>query len=313
MIRVFREVRVIPDCLRTDIESKGVVEQRRAISHFESEEAHPVGSGKEDREKFTFSTYSTPEVKSALKYVFNGKCGFCEIDYGGAACDVEHFRPKAALDGEDGQKIVRISKGYYWLGSSWSNLIYSCQHCNRGETHNQISPGGNHRGVRTVSGKRNLFPLSDESKRLSREARTADEEPFRLLLDPCSDDPRLHLEFKSDGRVLARMLNGTRSPMALASIRIYGLLRDPLVRKRRDIATKLLYAAGRLNQNLVALDTNPLDKRLRQQVLTDIAFIQHGFLASDRPFLALSRSMVVRHVDFARLRGVMGKAGGQQG
>ena len=57
--------------------------------------------------------YKTPDVKVALKKLYNGKCGFCEQKI--EVFQVEHFRPKSI---------------YYWLAYSWDNLLVSCPRCN---------------------------------------------------------------------------------------------------------------------------------------------------------------------------------------
>tara|TARA_R110000737_G_C14624499_1_gene494330 strand:+ start:8890 stop:9792 length:903 start_codon:yes stop_codon:yes gene_type:complete len=70
---------------------------------------------------------SRVEDQFSLSY-FN-KCAYCE-DL--CKADIEHFRPKKAVTGED-------HDGYYWLCYEWSNLIPSCITCNReGAKHNQF-------------------------------------------------------------------------------------------------------------------------------------------------------------------------------
>ena len=66
---------------------------------------------------FDINVYGSTVVKDKLKTIFNYKCGFCETNtHVGAHKDIEHFRFK---------------KHYYWLGYEWSNLLVSCQICNR--------------------------------------------------------------------------------------------------------------------------------------------------------------------------------------
>ncbi|MOA56016.1 hypothetical protein D3C78_1799210 [compost metagenome] len=67
-----------------------------------------------------------------------------------------------------------------------------------------------------VIGKANFFPLADETKRASGPWLVLREEP--LLLNPCIDDPADHLVFLEDGRVEARLIDGSPSRKGEASI-----------------------------------------------------------------------------------------------
>ena len=65
-------------------------------------------------------------VIDKLNEWYFGKCAYCERFY---KLDVEHFRPKGELRGEDNS--ITSNTGYYWLGYEWSNLLPSCISCNR--------------------------------------------------------------------------------------------------------------------------------------------------------------------------------------
>ena len=53
------------------------------------------------KKSFSFSVYKHAEVKAALEKLFHGKCAYCESFYSAQApVDVEHFRPKGAVEGE---------------------------------------------------------------------------------------------------------------------------------------------------------------------------------------------------------------------
>lgn len=54
------------------------------------------------------------------------KCCFCEQRINEQDCHVEHYRPKAQLKTETGNRI-----GYWWLAYDWRNLVVSCATCNR--------------------------------------------------------------------------------------------------------------------------------------------------------------------------------------
>lgn len=65
-------------------------------------------------------------VIDKLNNWYYGKCAYCERFY---KLDVEHYRPKGEIRGEDNE-LIRNS-GYYWLGYEWSNLLPACISCNR--------------------------------------------------------------------------------------------------------------------------------------------------------------------------------------
>ena len=108
------------------------------------------------------------EISSSLRRFRQGlckmqhhKCCYCEQIEMPVHNDVEHFRP--------------VSK-YPWLGWTWVNLFFACRACNQ--------PGG----------KWDQFPLVDEAERLGWWMDPpGTEQP--LLVDPCLDDPREHIEF----------------------------------------------------------------------------------------------------------------------
>lgn len=318
MIRVKRSRADIPECLRTDVESKGTRETNEAKLYFEEQAklrqaaalqpAQPPLNGKgtkgkkakdgKDNAGFEFKVYK--EAKPVLQKLFNNKCGYCEIDYGGAPSDVEHFRPKAEIHYEHAGGIGKYPEGYYWLGADWNNLIYSCQHCNRSETHDhQARPGA---GIdRRVSGKGNFFPLSDESKRLKPCDPVDGEEPFRLLLDPCRDEPRLHLRFHANGFVTAQLDGDRPSLKGRASIRHYGLSRVNLIDRRRRIANKLLFDISKLNEDLRRQQAQPGPEHRAAAVAT-LKHIRQEFLIAEQPFLAMAWTLFRDHTDLELLR-----------
>jgi uncharacterized protein (TIGR02646 family) len=327
MIRVDRRNVSIPDQLRTGNNSPGDTETEKAKKFFQqrakarakaaalavpTEEEKKSKKKKDgDRESFKFKAYSGGDVKSTLKKLFHDKCGYCEIDYGGAVSDIEHFRPKGALEHEPPIEVNTHPDGYYWLGADWNNLIYSCQHCNRGETHDhsdQVMAAPSSR----VSGKRNFFPLSDETQRLQPCDPVDAEEPYRLLLDPCRDAPGLHLEFLEDGLVKPRLIGERPSRKGSESIRLYGLRRLPLFERRSRRATDLMYTIAKLNDALAALRADLHNASKRAKVCEDLSYIRTSYLAPERPFLAMCRTLFIRHVDLTTiaedLRAARGKS-----
>lgn len=106
--------------------------------------------------------WGAQDVKGSLFDSQHGKCCFCEnIRSPKRELDVEHFRPKAGIDGEPNHT------GYWWLAYEWSNLVYACKPCN--ETY-----------------KKNQFPISGV-RALNPEDKLEDENP--KLIHPVDEDP----------------------------------------------------------------------------------------------------------------------------
>lgn len=202
------------------LKSVGRKEAERAKAHFEN----PVPAGK----KFTFRAYKRDDVRAALEDMFGLKCAYCETVYAaGHQMTVEHYRPKGGYSLPNG-KLQR--PGYWWLGSTWSNLLPSCTDCNS-------ERGQDCEGSKLLSGKANRFPLADETKRARQPGRECDEEP--LLLDPTVDEPEEHLEFIEKGVVIAAETNGGESRRGKETIEVLGLRRSRLVKVRRDHMKKV--------------------------------------------------------------------------
>lgn len=216
--------------------------------------------------KMTFSRYKSKDVVGSLLSLFHKKCAYCESSFTATQpVDIEHYRPKGKVEGLDDHL------GYWWLAADWENLLPSCIDCNRrrgqaflidGQFQMGASElaadigvnlgGGNKqfavgvmRNVSISAGKQMIFPLSDESKRVSEPGSIDLEEP--LLLDPCRDQPDQHLEFVAlpylDTQVsivTARELNdGSLDRKGIASILVYGLNRLELVQERTKVLRDL--------------------------------------------------------------------------
>lgn len=130
-------------------------------------------------EAFTFDSgiYGHETVKTALKAMQHQKCAFCEGKFA-AFCygDVEHYRPKAYS--QQRRRGPTIRPGYYWLAYEWTNLLVSCEPCNRKR-------------------KGNVFPLRNPAQRARTPAEVATEEP--LIIDPSGPtDPQDHIRFNAN-------------------------------------------------------------------------------------------------------------------
>lgn len=119
--------------------------------------------------------YGHDDVKNTLIDLQKKCCCFCEsrithISSG----DIEHFRPKKGFYQDN--KDLFHKPGYFWLAYEWSNLLFSCELCNRRY-------------------KKNFFPLKDNTKRCnpSRSFSILSEGP--LFVNPCEVDPSIHITY----------------------------------------------------------------------------------------------------------------------
>ncbi|MBY5549905.1 hypothetical protein HFO61_24365 [Rhizobium leguminosarum] len=167
--------------------------------------------------------------KKFMRYLmdlFGGKCAYCETRISSnQPGDVEHFRPKGRVVGDDFKPVLASHPqrgminhpGYFWLAYKWSNLLPSCNDCNRYRKHGRKQPRG--------AGKADRFPV--EGQHACDPARVVQEVP--LLIDPSEVNPALHIEFHADGTVSGKTEEGRRT------IDLFGLnLREGLVEARRE-------------------------------------------------------------------------------
>lgn len=163
--------------------------------------------------------YGHEQVRSTLREMFGPKCAYCEGDVSALSPQhVEHYRPASR---------------YPALAYEWENLLLACPHCNSTykSDHFPVSPTGNtprefHRTpcARTGSGE------------------------LPLLLNPCQDNPEIHLSFK-DGFVIALSDPGRRTR------RICRLNRDELVKSRRRHLTLIRFAIEKYLLAKIELNT----------------------------------------------------------
>ena len=219
------------------------------LEEFNAARLHFEGTGR--HEGFKFTAYGEVDVKTALTVMTKGKCAYCEADYDATQpSDVEHFRPKGAIDTDAG----RIKPGYWWLAAKWENLLPSCIRCNRRERQILFD------GTELTSGKANLFPLLDEAHRASGIGQEVYEDP--LLIDPCREDPSDHIRFIDDeGDCIAAPIDpdpqSRSARKARESIAIYGLNRAGLVRDRSRYMRWATLSLARLQKLARRLDALP--------------------------------------------------------
>ena len=190
---------------------------------------------------FTYKVYKNDELAKQLNRVFMNKCAYCDCNYkAGTPDDIEHFRPKGAVNKFVGFVDQKESDkpGYYWLAADWDNLFISCPRCNRAEKYDT--------GLSSeLWGKKDRFPVADETKRARKpEADLASE--GALLINPCIDDPEYFFTYVVEGNVkeigLVKPkdeLNADEKKRAETSWIVYALNRPPLVSERNKCVTDL--------------------------------------------------------------------------
>ncbi len=161
--------------------------------------------------KFEFSAYKNINVVEELTKMFQGKCAYCESEIRTISYEeIEHFRPKGAIRIKAKENLKY--PGYYWLAMKWDNLLVSCPKCNKS--------------------KGNFFPLVDENTRATNPKQIAHEVP--LLINPCEEDPGLHIAFTKEGCIQYKTDKGD------LSIRHYDLYRRELTKLRERLAKDIL-------------------------------------------------------------------------
>lgn len=231
MIRRPRDLSSCPPEL-SDVNSPAAKERKKAEDYYTKVPA--------PTENMKFSVYSEDEVKDRLNRLFGYKCAYCESDFGAAMpVDVEHFRPKGGVIDANG--VFRFP-GYWWLASTWENLLPSCIDCNR----NRWQREGSGRYKR---GKENLFPLDGGAFPATDAAGVANEVP--LLINPCDDRPDDHLVHYY-GVVPGGRIESVVRPSQVgargedrrgrASIDTYGLNRNRLAISRKKTIERLISA-----------------------------------------------------------------------
>lgn len=254
-------------------------ERLRAAHYFET----PLSEG-DARKPFKFKAYSAEDVKKTLESMFHRKCAYCESRYAATQpVDVEHWRPKAEVVDANGS-----ARGYYWLASSWENLLPSCIDCNR-ERKQFVEPD-----VERVVGKANRFPV--KAARASRPEELSGEDP--LLLDPCDPvvDPADHLEFASEGVVRAAPIGGIRSERGAESIEVYALNRSGLVLERLERLRLIQLGIQRIEILGRLLEAKPSPTGRRLDLVEDL--IAHemntlrNFCEAPQPYAQMARQIV---------------------
>jgi uncharacterized protein (TIGR02646 family) len=222
-------------------------------------------ASKRRQHHFEFIMPYRTNVLEELSALFHAKCAFCERKHPKvSAINVENFRPKSGAVGKDG----KLSPDHYWwLAYEWSNLYFSCVECNQS--------------------KGSRFPVEGERARIEA-TETEIRQEQALLLDPCVDDPEVHLVFVADGKVASNSVQGRKT------IETFNLNRGTLVESRRQHASLLA------RQWKAITDAITKKKKIKDEV-TSLTNILRGYLEPNKEFVALARCCLQQwSIEFCR-------------
>ncbi|TGD76907.1 hypothetical protein [Hymenobacter wooponensis] len=228
-------------------------------------------------DSFKFNHYSDSLVKDELKKVFP-KCAYCESSYGAVFDgDVEHFRPK----GQVNEKSPK-APGYYWLANDWDNLFLACQHCNQRRRH--LLDGAN---KPESLGKLDQFPLKSERYRLKAPTGNfAREEEARLLLNPCKDDPKVHLAYEPEEAVVVAL-----TVMGAESVKVFALQRPLLVQERKKRLYEVSLQLKRVKRALERMNRHPTDPTDKDEFEEEFAVLL-GYTDTNASYAGMCRFFI---------------------
>lgn len=210
--------------------------------------------------------------KAAILGRFWGKCAYCEVLLtGNHPGDVEHYRPKSEVTGDDSKPIVNprtglSHPGYYWVAYDPTNLLPACADCNRPS-----------KGARKQKlGKRTQFPIQGK-RAFGPDDPLKLEEP--LLINPLLDDPEEDLLFDEMCIAAGRTAKGERT------VAVLGLNRDGLIDERRRACSD---AKGLLVRLGAAVVDGPPERRA--EIAKEISLYKEGA----KPYSAAVRKLLER-------------------
>lgn len=157
-----------------------------------------------NQDKAPWPTNSTVnKVLLALLKVFPNKCAYCESTLETRGGTFDHFRPSNSARGF-GKEYSEAH--YWWLSFHWQNLLLACPSCNRAKS-----------SWFPVKGKRAVLKATIAQVRKEN----------ALLIDPTIDDPRLHVRFDREGKIIGITEKGS------TTIEILQLNRKELIINRQ--------------------------------------------------------------------------------
>lgn len=246
------------------------------------------------KRSFSFRAYKGEDVKQALSELFKNKCAYCESEFSSVtSMHVEHYRPKQRIAGEPNHP------GYWWLASTWENLLPACPMCNSGEyqevhrltDEEEYTQPFNGRAYRL--GKLDHFPIS--GPRAIHASQVSAEVP--LLIDPSATDPSLHLAWVNEelSLVTAREdSSGARDELGYTTYRVLGLNRQALVDKRTGIMLRIKKILQRVERDAVrAIQTHdPIARADLLKEIEDGIVDAESFTNSDQPYSMMAKTLV---------------------
>lgn len=285
MIKVDRNIIQPPDIL-TNPNGRGVKETSRAIEYY----SKAIVS-----KPMKFTVYSNSEVKDTLIKLFKEKCAYCESKflhvYSG---DVEHFRPKGQI-----AEAPNPKPGYYWLASNWDNLLLSCRNCNQKLKHLTVG-----KTEKETMGKMDQFPLDDGGVHIQNHKKDiSEEEPFRLLINPCRENPEDFFKYDIEsGVIVPKPTTRKEKKMAEESIRVYVLQRVPLVQARERKAIQILAQIQRVKEAIknvsdFADNSSSIKKIYFDKILKKELKKLKQFLSPNEEYLGLAKQIINKFLE----------------
>ncbi|RBQ06716.1 AAA family ATPase [Pedobacter miscanthi] len=177
----------------------------RSDEYKKASELLEISHQENNQKRAFFDTSIFSSLRADLVKLFHNKCAFCESSaHSPAYGSIENFRPRSGSRTDQSF----FQDHYYWLAYQWENLYQVCNICTKH--------------------KRDFFPILDESTRAKVGADWSEVmKEDTLLLDPCYDDPELHLQFEINGFVTAITAKGW------ATVDLLKLNRSDLLNSRK--------------------------------------------------------------------------------
>ncbi|MCG2612679.1 AAA family ATPase [Terrimonas sp. NA20] len=203
------------------------------------------------------------KIRTYLLAEFNGKCAYCEskismINIG----DFDHFRPKSSARGLNDE----FSLDHYWtLAFDWRNMYLSCEVCSRYKV--------------------NWFPVEGKRAKLTQTFIQIRKSEKNLLIDPCFEDPFLHLSYKENGMAIPLTHKGE------VTIDILKLNRKALVEQRRRICQEFINLIRGLEKGMLSSSKTDTT-RLHMSALVEELLIRISEVIkvkSTLPFLGIQK------------------------
>lgn len=166
---------------------------------------HEVEHSKRGQKKFTFdeTPYRGQDLKIALLELFQGRCAYCETELSDVLpTEIVRHRPRTFATNNG----VINEDHYWWLAYEWENIYHVCVQCNRS--------------------KGRKFPIEGSRAAIGMPYQTVIDGERPMLIDPCHDDPNIHLAFDDSGFVAGL------TPQGQATVDILALNRADLVSSR---------------------------------------------------------------------------------